>query len=212
MIDLRPYGKLRTILLLKETIRRWWGVELAFADARGYCLDHADGKIIPPANDFCRQALFSKDGFKRCNESVKIIGDRLKAGRGGAPAQVAPGETPTAFVHQCHLGFDVVSAPIWVRGELAGFLFTGGSWKEEASPGERAEQRRHVQPTSSPTESGALGLENDAERRREATGAKPPDFCRPKQPKAGYPKRIFAGATAPGTVRLNCRLSCRQRP
>src|SRR5262249_51849276 len=63
MIDLRPYAKLPSVVLLKDIIRRWWGVELAIADARGYVLDHADGKIVPPANDLCRAALFSKEGF-----------------------------------------------------------------------------------------------------------------------------------------------------
>jgi hypothetical protein len=80
MIDLRPYGKLHTILMLKDVVRRWWGVELAFADARGYCLDHAEGKIIPPANEFCRASLFSKEGFRRCNESIKAVRDELRVG------------------------------------------------------------------------------------------------------------------------------------
>ena len=28
------------------------------------------GKIFPSDNEFCRQALFSKEGFRRCNDSV----------------------------------------------------------------------------------------------------------------------------------------------
>src|SRR5262249_16995418 len=78
MIDLRPYGRLTPLLLLKAVFRRWWGVEPAVADARGYVLDHAEGKIVPPANDYCRQALFSKEGFRRCNESVKAVSARLR--------------------------------------------------------------------------------------------------------------------------------------
>src|SRR5262249_17281332 len=31
MVDLRRYEKLHTIQMLKEVIRKWWGVELAFA-------------------------------------------------------------------------------------------------------------------------------------------------------------------------------------
>jgi transcriptional regulator with PAS, ATPase and Fis domain len=145
VIDLRPYRSLHSIQLLREVLRRWWGLELAIADPKGYVIDHADGKIFPSQNEFCRLALFSKEGFRRCNESVKIIGERLRTGRAGAPeVGAAPPDAPQAFVHQCHLGFDVVSAPIWVRGELAGFLFTGGSWKEEASPGARTELIRKV--------------------------------------------------------------------
>ncbi len=121
MVDLRPYGKLHTILMLKDVIRRWWGVELAFADARGYVLDHAEGKIVPPANDFCRQTLFSKEGFRRCNESVRLVRDKLKNGAKGR----------RVVVHECHLGFDLVAAPIHLDGELAGFLFTGGSVRRD---------------------------------------------------------------------------------
>src|SRR6185436_9208908 len=114
MVDLRPYGRLHTIQLLKDVVRKWWGVELAFADAKGYVLDHAEGKIVPPGNEFCRVALFSKDGFRRCNESVKQVRDKLRtAGEGRR----------RAVIHQCHLGFDVVSAPIVLDGDLAGFLF-----------------------------------------------------------------------------------------
>ena len=40
MIDLRPYEKLHTIQMLKDVIRKWWRVELAFTDAKGYVLDH----------------------------------------------------------------------------------------------------------------------------------------------------------------------------
>jgi DNA-binding NtrC family response regulator len=113
MTDLRPYGKLHSILLLKDVIRRWWGVELAIADAKGYVLDHADGKIIPPANDYCRLTLFSKEGFRRCNESVKAVAGKLKK--------------RSAVIHECHLGFQIIAMPIVLDAEVAGFLFVGGS-------------------------------------------------------------------------------------
>src|SRR5688572_4962999 len=102
MVDLRPFGKLHTVQMLKDVVRKWWGVELAFADATGYVLDHAEGKIVPPQNDFCRVALFSKEGFRRCNESVKAVRDKLRAGARGR----------LAVVHECHLGFDIVAARI----------------------------------------------------------------------------------------------------
>jgi two-component system, NtrC family, response regulator HupR/HoxA len=125
VVDLRQYKELPTIRAIRDLVRRWWGLELAFADERGYVLDHADGKIVPPDNEFCRQALFSKEGFRRCNDSLKVVRDRLR-GREGARRSV--------IVHQCHLGFDVVAAPIHLDGRMAGFLFTGGSLHEEPSP------------------------------------------------------------------------------
>ena len=106
--------------LIRDVLRRWWGLELAFADAKGYVLDHADGKIFPSQNELCRLALFSKEGFRRCNDSIKVVRDRL---RGVKKRNV--------IVHECHLGFDVVAAPIHADGRLMGFVFTGGSLHEE---------------------------------------------------------------------------------
>jgi transcriptional regulator with PAS, ATPase and Fis domain len=126
MINLRPYEKLHTIQMLKEVIRKWWRVELAFADGKGYVLDHAEGKVIPPNNDFCRLALFSKEGFRRCNESVKVARDKL---RGSAPRAGR-----RCVVHECHLGFDVIACPIVLDGDFAGFLFVGGSVHDALSP------------------------------------------------------------------------------
>jgi transcriptional regulator with GAF, ATPase, and Fis domain len=124
MVDLRPYEKLHTIQMLKDVIRRWWGVELAFADAKGYVLDHAEGKIVPPQNDFCRVALFTKDGFRRCNESVRVLRDKLRSGPRGH----------RCVVHECHLGFDLVACPMYVDQELAGFLFVGGALHDPLTP------------------------------------------------------------------------------
>jgi DNA-binding NtrC family response regulator len=145
LVDLRPYRQLHSIAMIREVCRRWWGLECAFADAKGYV--HADGKIYPSQNELCRLALFSKEGFRRCNESVRVLKEHLRAGRGGGPPDAGapaaaplsgPREAPVAFIHQCHLGFDVVGAPIWHGDELVGFFFTGGSWKQE--PGLAAKQ------------------------------------------------------------------------
>jgi two-component system, NtrC family, response regulator HupR/HoxA len=133
VVDLRQFNDLPTVRAIRELVRRWWGLELAFADDRGYVLDHADGKIIPSDNEFCRQALFSKEGFRRCNDSVKLVRDRLRGGK-----------RRNVVVHQCHLGFDVVAAPILLDGRMVGFLFTGGSLHEEPSQGAKQDLLRKV--------------------------------------------------------------------
>jgi two-component system, NtrC family, response regulator HupR/HoxA len=129
VVDLRPYAQLHTVLLLKDLIRRWYQVELAFADARGWVMDHADGQVIPPGNDFCRFALFSKEGFRRCNESVKEVVVKLRLS----------GRQRRSVVHACHLGFDVVAAPLVLDGELAGFVFVSGGVHADVAPERRAE-------------------------------------------------------------------------
>jgi two-component system response regulator HupR/HoxA len=142
MINLRPYEKLYSIRMLKDIIRKWWRVELAFADAKGYVLDHAEGKVIPPNNDFCRLSLFSKEGFRRCNESVKVTRDKLRS----APAR--PGRR--CVVHECHLGFDVIACPIQLDQDFAGFLFVGGSIHEELSPTSTELLLRKIKEVSGP--------------------------------------------------------------
>ncbi len=144
MKDLRPYEKLHTIAMLKDVIRKWWRVELAFADATGYVLDHAEGRVVPPLNDFCRLALFSREGFRRCNESVKGARDLLRL---VAPTSAAPsngGQRRRTIVHTCHLGFDVIACPITFDKELAGFLFVSGSIHAELSPEESSKLVRTI--------------------------------------------------------------------
>ena len=68
-------------------------------------------------------ALFSKEGFRRCNESVKVTRDKLRA--------ASPRGTRRCVVHECHLGFDIIACPISLDNEFAGFLFVGGSIHEE---------------------------------------------------------------------------------
>jgi transcriptional regulator with PAS, ATPase and Fis domain len=128
MVDLRPYAQLHSVRLLKDLVRRWYQVELAFADARGWVMDHAEGQVIPPGNDFCRLSLFSKEGFRRCNESVKEVVVKLRT----------PGRPRRTVVHACHLGFDVVAAPLVLGGELCGFVFVSGGVHAEVSV-----ERRH---------------------------------------------------------------------
>ena len=139
VVELRRFRELPTVALIRDVIRQWWGLELAFADAKGYVLDHADGKLFPSQNELCRLALFSKEGFRRCNESVRVVKDQLRNGRASGP-----GEPLAAYVHECHLGFDIVAAPIWVAAELVGFVFVGGSVRAELPPVARNDLLRKV--------------------------------------------------------------------
>ena len=133
VVDLSSYRKLHAVRMIAETISTWWNLELAFADAKGYPLDHADGNIFPSGNEFCRHSLFTKEGFRRCNDSVKLVRDRLRSSK-----------KRNKLIHQCHLGFDVVAAPIHLDGELVGFLFTGGAYHEEPTVGAKNELFRKV--------------------------------------------------------------------
>jgi transcriptional regulator with PAS, ATPase and Fis domain len=156
MVDLRPYQKLHTIQMLKGILRKWWKVELAFADATGYVLDHADGKLAPPNNELCRIALSSKEGFKRCNESLRHARDDIRAAK----------KSRRAIVHECHLGFDVIACPIQFDGELAGMLFVGGARREPLTQfGEEQllKKVREVSPQSTIPKGAVAGIPNLSE-------------------------------------------------
>ena len=148
VVDLRQYNELPIIRAIRDLVRRWWGLELAFADERGYVLDHADGVVIPSDNEFCRQALFSKEGFRRCNDSVKLVRDRVRGTK-----------RRNVIVHQCHLGFDVVAAPILLDGRMVGFLFTGGSLHEEQSHADKQDLLRKVRELTGADRADGKGLE-----------------------------------------------------
>ena len=116
MLDYEKYQNLHTIIMLKDVIRKWWRVELSFAGKDGQVLDHAKGEITPPQNDFCRLSLFSKEGYRRCNQSVRVLHEKFKTSK----------KTRSCLFHDCHLGFVIVGAPLYLAGEYEGMVFVEG--------------------------------------------------------------------------------------
>jgi transcriptional regulator with PAS, ATPase and Fis domain len=123
MLDYDKYQNLHTIIMLKDVIRKWWRVELSFADKTGVVLDHVKGEITPPANDFCRLSLFSKEGYRRCNQSVRVLHEKFKASR----------KTRSCLFHDCHLGLIIVGAPLYLQGEYEGMVFVEGFVRQPPS-------------------------------------------------------------------------------
>jgi transcriptional regulator with PAS, ATPase and Fis domain len=123
MLDYDKYQNLHTIIMLKDIIRKWWRVELSFADKNGQVLDHSKGEITPPQNDFCRLSLFSKEGYRRCNQSVRVLHEKFKASR----------KTRSCLFHDCHLNFVIVGAPLYLSGEYEGMVFVEGFARQAPS-------------------------------------------------------------------------------
>src|SRR4051812_12846055 len=120
-MDFEKHQNLHTIIMLKDVIRKWWHSELCFADKAGTVLDwQKEGGIIPPPNDFCRLSLFSKEGFRRCSQSVRVLHEKFK----GAKKLRDP------VFHDCHLGFSIVGAPLYIDNEYEGFLFVEGFMRQ----------------------------------------------------------------------------------
>ncbi len=115
-MDFEKYQNLHTIIMLKEVIRKWWQAELTFADKHGVVQDWQRGDIVPPPNDFCRLSLLSKEGGRRCGQSVRVLHEKFKAGK----------RLRRALSHECHLNFSVIGAPLYVGNEYEGLLFVQG--------------------------------------------------------------------------------------
>ncbi|MHB1845319.1 MAG: sigma 54-interacting transcriptional regulator [Deltaproteobacteria bacterium] len=116
MLDFDRVQKLHSLVLLKDVIRKWFGLELSFADPAGRVVDRTETNVVPPQNDFCRLSLFSKEGYGRCSQSVRVLSEKA-AGQG---------KLRSAACHDCHLGFEVLGAPISLDGEYCGSVFVEG--------------------------------------------------------------------------------------
>src|SRR5438309_12015953 len=105
-IDSTRLEELQIVRRIRETVRRWWGVELSFTDARGFVLDHGKGIIIPPQNGICTACLRDREGLRRCNESIEKGVQKLSGG--------------TELVGPCHMRLEMIGTPIWFAGGRQG--------------------------------------------------------------------------------------------
>jgi two-component system, NtrC family, response regulator HupR/HoxA len=125
-MDYERYQNLHTIIMLRDILRKWWRAELTFASEDGTVIEWAKPNFSPPPNDFCRLALFSKEGMRRCCASAKVLNEKFKAAKKSRRSQF----------HECHLGFTVVGAPVYIGGEYTGMLCVEGFARQQVSPGE----------------------------------------------------------------------------
>ncbi len=80
-----------------DLVRDWYRTEAALADPEGYVKNHDKGEVIPPHNGVCAKVLQNREGFRRCNLSVRNLVAKLES---GSEAQT--------IVHSCHLGLGMV--------------------------------------------------------------------------------------------------------
>lgn len=120
-MNFEKYQNLHTIIMLKDLIRKWWQSELCFADSSGVVMDWQKGEIVPPPNDFCRLSLFSKEGHRRCNQSIRVLHEKFKSSK----------KLRSALFHDCHLGFTIAGAPLYIDNEYEGFVFVEGFARQQ---------------------------------------------------------------------------------
>jgi len=135
-IDSTRLEELQIVRRIRETVRRWWGIELSFTDARGLVLDQGKGIIIPPQNRICTACLGDREGLRRCNESIERAVQKLATG--------------TALLGPCHMGLEIVATPISFAGERQGSLFACGFLVEEKAHHSRERALGTVQALSLP--------------------------------------------------------------
>ncbi len=117
--DWGRYVRLRVVRNLTDVIRRWFRVEVAFADESGYVRAFAGNRIFDPTNAVCRMVLADREGYRRClassGESHHLV---KKIGR--------PGERKGPSESRCHLGFRQISVPVEIGGKVIGSVIAGG--------------------------------------------------------------------------------------
>src|SRR5260370_13640159 len=128
--------ELQIVRKVRETVRRWWGIELSFTDAKGYVLDHGKGIIIPPQNRICTACLGDKEGLRRCNQSIEKARARMENG--------------TGLVGPCHRGLEIIGTPIEFGGVRQGSVFACGFLVEEKSDKARPRAMDEVKALSLP--------------------------------------------------------------
>src|SRR5205085_4671972 len=116
-IDSTRLEELQIVRRIRETVRRWWGIELSFTDARGLVLQQGKGIIVPPQNRICTACLGDREGLRRCNQSIEKAVQKLSSG--------------TALLGPCHMGLEIVATPISFDGARQGALFACGFLVEE---------------------------------------------------------------------------------
>ncbi len=123
MSDLPPsadtlarHARLRGVQVSRRILKEAFGLELVLVDASGP-LPHRQGGVMTGSSEICRAALFSRDGFARCDRFYRELG-------------ASPGPATRA----CHLGLTAISAPVIVDGAVLGHVVASGFLDPAADP------------------------------------------------------------------------------
>src|SRR6184192_1290181 len=92
--------------MLRDLLRRWWGLELglALADGSGY----------------------ERTSHATCATLAKQPGGACEAALGEAASALANKKDGTAIAQRCHAGLTIVAAPVRGDGGLVGVVYASG--------------------------------------------------------------------------------------
>ncbi|HEX4802202.1 MAG TPA: sigma-54 dependent transcriptional regulator [Myxococcaceae bacterium] len=141
-MEVERHKNLHTIIMLKELIRKWWGAELCFADQSG--------------------AVDWTEGQRRCGDSIGLLHERFKTSKKLRRAQAV----------DCHPGFTIVGAPLYLRGDYQGFFFVH-------LPQMSAPEIERLTDVLELAVSEIASDEDDSTHRARRAGRPPPELVRP---------------------------------
>jgi transcriptional regulator with PAS, ATPase and Fis domain len=108
---LERWDRLPAVRTARAILRDALGLELLVVGPRGP-VAHARGGVMSSSNEVCRAALFSRDGFARCDAFYRAVGDG--------------GDAPAEALVTCHLGLAAVSVPIRLGDETLAMVVASG--------------------------------------------------------------------------------------
>ncbi|HJL17913.1 MAG TPA: sigma-54 dependent transcriptional regulator [Sandaracinaceae bacterium LLY-WYZ-13_1] len=106
--SLARHERLRGVQTARAILRDAFGLELTVVGPEGP-LAHRQGGVMVGSHELCRAALFSRDGFVRCDAFYRGIGETEAGGR-----------------RRCHLELEAIHVPVVVGGEVLGHLVASG--------------------------------------------------------------------------------------
>ncbi len=107
--ELERWERLHGVDVARQVLRESFGLELVVVGEEGPAA-HTSGGVMPSSSDVCRSALFSREGFARCDAFYRELG--------------ASGEATVARC--CHLGLAGLAVPVTVdRAVLAHVVVSG---------------------------------------------------------------------------------------
>ncbi|MBX3274043.1 MAG: sigma-54-dependent Fis family transcriptional regulator [Sandaracinaceae bacterium] len=105
---LARHERLRGVTVARAILRAAYGLELLLVDSRGP-LAHQRGGVMTGSSEVCRAALFSREGFGRCDAFYATLGG-----------------TDAGGTRRCHLGLAATHVAVIVDGAVLGHLVASG--------------------------------------------------------------------------------------
>lgn len=142
-MDFIKYQNLHTILMLNELIRKWWRLELSFADEHGTVGEWNQKRSRHSSNELCRTSMSAEEGRRRCSQAIRVLHEGFLKNRKLRRCQT----------YECHLQFQIVAAPLYVNNVYRGMLYVEGFLRQASTAQQDDARIQALQEFASPCDS-----------------------------------------------------------